>query len=175
MRRLDLDFWRVRPASLWAGWLLLAISLALALDLALSYRALREQAAARSAQLARQFQRADQARRIPAGERPVSSEEIALAHDTIRRLARPWHELFHALEASARPDVALLSVQPDAASGALRISGESTDYAAALGYVESLSRTRTLGAVHLTKHETLPGDARRAVTFSLAASWKEAR
>ncbi len=175
MRRLDLDFYRIRPASPWAGWVLIVIAIAFIAELGVSYVGARQALAQKQQRLARFGSPTELASRAAAGSQRASAEEIAFAAETIRRLTTPWDTLFTALESAASDDVALLAIDPDPASGTVVISGESKNYLAALSYVLDLRRAKTLGHVHLVKHELRQNDPQRPVAFSISASWREAR
>jgi hypothetical protein len=159
--RLELDFVRRRRAAPWAGRLALALAAAVAADLGHSYATLRhsmDEAESRLAQMPAQAR----------GAAPSASpEEIAAARETVERLAMPWQELLGALEAAASEDVALLAIEPDPKSGTVRISGDSKDYPAALGYVASLGRVEALSRVELVRHEA----KKHAVGFTVSAKW----
>jgi hypothetical protein len=175
MRRLDLDFCRIRPASPWAGWVLIVIAAAFIAELGVSYLGAREALVQKQQRLAQLGRPTEFAKRTGAGSQRVSAEEIAFAAETIRRLATPWDTLFTALESAASDDVALLAIDPDPASGTVVISGESRNYLTALSYVLDLRRAKTLSRVQLLKHELRQNDPRRPVAFSISASWREAR
>lgn len=167
MQRIELDFIRRRPASRWAGRVLLAVALGMAGDLALTYVQLERSVKSNAAIAAR-------AQPQKAG-RTVSKEEVALAKDTVERLALPWSRLFAALESAANDQVALLAIEPDTKSGTVIISGDSKDYLAALTYVLNLSRADALSHVQLVRHEVKKNDPQRPVAFSIQAAWKDAR
>lgn len=175
MRRLELDFRRTRPASPWAGWLLLALALGFAGDLGVSYFGAREAVARKEARLAGIGQPIPGAPGAGAAARAVSPEEVAFARETIRRLSVPWDDLFGALEATLTDKVALLAIEPDPRSGTVVISGDGRDYVSTLDYVSELERSGVLAQVHLVKHELRASEPQQPVAFSIAASWKEAR
>lgn len=175
MRPLDLDFRRQRPASPWAGWVLLAIALAFTTELGISYYGVRKAIGQNEARLAKTGRPTDGAGRAAAASKGISSEELAFARETIQRLSMPWDNLFGALESAATDQVALLAIEPDPKSGTVAISAEGKDYAAALNYVLELSRAKTLSQVHLVKHELQESDPQRPVAFSVSASWSKAK
>ena len=173
--RLELDHLRKTPRPARISWLLLAIALAFAADVASSYVKTRMEIEARTVKLARlsgALPARDASAATLAG--PLSKEEFGAAQDTILRLSMPWDNVFRALEAARSDDVALLSIEPDAGSGSLSITGEARSYPAALTYVAWLSHERTLKNVRLAKHEIDRNDARR-ISFTISADWKEAR
>ena len=177
MKALELDFYRARPRSPWAGWVLLAIALVFIADVVTSWLTLREAAAAHEARLAHLEGPAAAARastRVPA-----TPEELAIARETIARLTLPWDNLFGALEAAASAKVALLALEPDRDAGTVVIRGEARDYASVLGYVQDLRSGKRLQDVHLVKHEVRDkegsgGAGPNPVAFSVSARWKEA-
>ena len=174
--RLELDHLRRTPRPAKVSWLLLAIALAFAAEVATSYVKTWMEIEARTAKLARLSgarPAREAAESTPAG--PLSKEEFGAAQDTILRLSMPWDNVFRALEAARSDDVALLSIEPDAGSGSLSITGEARSYPAALTYVAWLSHEKTLKNVRLARHEFDRSDARGRVSFTISADWKEIR
>ena len=168
MQRIELDFIRRAQRSRWAGRVLLAVALGLAGDMAFSYASLLRSVKENESIVAR----AQPGKPLSA---PASAEEVALARDTVERLALPWPKLFAALEAAASDQVALLAIEPDTKSGTVKISGDSKDYLAALGYVLNLSKADALSHVQLVRHEVKQNDPQRPVAFSISAAWNEGK
>jgi hypothetical protein len=168
MRALKLDFCRTSRKPRWLSPLLLAVAVAFSGDVAFSFVELQRDIHEKKAALAKLDPRSFR----PA--RAVTLEEVALARDTLQRLATPWNELFGALEAAASDQVALLAIEPDPKAGTVTISGDSKDYLSALTYVLNLSRAEALSKVHLSRHET-KADPGGPVAFSVSAAWKGAR
>lgn len=163
MRVLDLDFCRTRRGSPWVGRVLLAVAAVIGVDAGMAYQSAREALKENQVRLAR-----------PAASGPArkaSPQEIALARDTVQRLALPWDQLFSALELAASDRVALASIEPDAKAGTVTISGDGKDYLAALSYVANLSRTEGLDRVQLVRHEHKASDAKGPVSFAVSAAW----
>jgi len=172
--RLELDHLRKTPRPARISWVLLAIALAFAADVGSSYVKTRAEIEARTAKLARLS--GGPTREVSASTSAgLSKEEFGAAQDTILRLSMPWDNVFRALEAARSDDVALLSIEPDAGSGSLSITGEARSYPAALTYVAWLSHEKTLKNVRLARHEIDRNDARQRVSFTISADWKEAR
>ncbi len=174
--RLELDHLRKTPRPARVSWLLLAIALAFTADVGSSYVVARSGVEAKSSRLAR-LSNAHSAREAvaPAAARSLSQEEFAAAQGTILRQSMPWDNVFRALEAARSDDVALLSIEPDAGSGSLSITGEARSYPATLTYVAWLSHEKTLKNVRLAKHEIVQNEARRPVLFTISADWKDGR
>lgn len=171
MPTLDLDFLRTRPASPWLRWLLLAIALGFAADVGFAYYSVRTRMADNEHALARIRPAADGAADAAARRSPPSAEEVKIARETMQRLALPWDKLFRALEAAASDKVALLSVEPDARTGAVLISGEAAEYRSALEYVSLLGRGGALERPHLVRHEQLDNAGAKSVRFVVSAAW----
>jgi len=174
--RLELDHLRRSPRPARISWLLLAIAIAFAADVGSSYVRTRAEIEARTAKLAR-LSGARPEREAAASTQAgaPSKEEFGAAQDTILRLSMPWDNVFSALEAARSDDVALLSIEPDAGSGSLSITGEARSYPAALTYVAWLSHEKTLKNVRLARHEIDRNDARQRIFFTISADWKAVR
>jgi hypothetical protein len=169
--RIELDHLPGPARAGGAAWALLAIAVAFAADVAHGYFRTLAEVESRTTRLADLRSSGDSS----ASARPLSREEFAAAQDTILRLSTPWDNVFKALEAARSDDVALLSIEPDAGSGSLNISGQARSYPAALTYVAWLSAEKTLKNVHLAHHEILTKDPGRPVLFTVSAGWKEGR
>jgi hypothetical protein len=171
MQALQLDFHAARRVSPWIGRGLLVVALAFGAQVASSYVSLRDDVSSSEEQLA-SLSHAGGAAHTSA--RPVTSEDMRAARETVDRLSLSWDNLFGALEANPASDVALLSIEPDAKSGTALIMGEAEDYAAALRYVSRLNGAKGLRRVHLVKHELRQGST-RPVAFSVSVAWRDAR
>jgi Tfp pilus assembly protein PilN len=167
MQRIELDFVRRRPASRWAGRVLLAAALGVAGEMGFTYVQLERTVKTNEAVVARAQPRKQ--------VQPVSTEEVAAARETVDRLGLPWSKLFAALEGAANEHVALLAIEPDTKSGTVTISGDSKDYLSALTYVLNLSRNDALSHVQLVRHEVKQNDPQRPVSFSISAAWNEVK
>jgi hypothetical protein len=167
MQRIELDFVRRAPRSRWAGRVLLAVALGVAGDMAFTFTQLERAVKSNEAVVARAQPRKAVSQ--------VTNEELALARDTVERLGLPWTKLFAALEAAASDQVALLAIEPDTKTGTVKITGDSKDYLAALGYVLNLSQAEALSNVQLVRHEVKQNDPQRPVAFSISAAWNEVK
>ena len=98
-------------------------------------------------------------------------QQIRQANAILQQLALPWDALFQTLEATRDQDIALLSIQPDAAKQSVRIGGEAKNLTTLLAYITRLEQGRVLDHVYLTSHEVRTQDAEQPVRFSLAAHW----
>ncbi|TMH68448.1 MAG: PilN domain-containing protein [Betaproteobacteria bacterium] len=167
MQRIELDFIRRAPRSRWAGRVLLAVALGVAGDMAFTFAQLQTVVKSNEALVARAQPRK--------AVQTISNEELALARDTVERLGLPWTKLFAALESAANDQVALLAIEPDTKNGTVKITGDSKDYLAALGYVLNLSQADALSNVQLVRHEVKQNDPQRPVAFSISAAWNEVK
>ena len=171
MQRIELDFVRRRPASRWAGRVLLAVALGVAGEMGFTYVQLERAVNTNETIVARAASSSHARRSTP----PVSAEEVTAARETVDRLGLPWTRLFTALEGAANEHVALLAIEPDTKSGTVTISGDSKDYLSALTYVLNLSRDDTLSDVQLVRHEVKQNDPQRPVSFAISAAWNEVK
>ena len=167
MQRIELDFIRRAPRSRWAGRVLLAVALGVAGDMAFTFAQLQTVVKSNEALVARAQPRK--------AVQTISNEELALARDTVERLGLPWTKLFAALESAANDQVALLAIEPDTKNGTVKITGDSKDYLAALGYLLNLSQADALSNVQLVRHEVKQNDPQRPVAFSISAAWNEVK
>ena len=165
LQALRIDFCRSPCAPRWVAPLLLAVALAFAGDVGLSFVKTKQNYLKNETALAKLDPRSYK----PA--RRASPEEIALARETVQRLAMPWEKLFGALESAADEHVALLAIEPDPRAGTVLITGDSKDYLAALTYVLNLSRAEALSHVQLARHEVKSNDPQKPVAFSVSAAW----
>jgi hypothetical protein len=168
---LSLDFRRAPRSASWARWLLVAAAVAFTADLAWSYRALSAEVARKEARLLASPRHGRTALPAP---RIVDDDEVRSARETIRQLGTPWPRLFNAIEAVHASGVALLAIEPNAENGAVIVSGEAKDYPMLLKFVSSLEQSAGLREVQLQKHNVLANDPRKAISFTVSASWRVA-
>ena len=100
---------------------------------------------------------------------------IVLANQVVRKKTVPWDGLFRDIENASDGKIGLLAVQPDAATGRVRISGEARDAAALTAYIGRLEAQPSLQNVYLAEHEVKPDHGRAVVRFNLSATWKGAQ
>ncbi|WP_018410436.1 hypothetical protein [Methyloversatilis thermotolerans] len=169
----ELDFVARRRAPGWLGWLGLALGCAAAAWTVDAYLALQDEVdslrdanrrAARQAEQARVLARREQ-------EDPALRARLQVARPLSQQLARDWQPLFADLEARGK-DVALLTVEPDAARGLLRVTGEVKDLDALFEYAESFADADTLNAPRIEVFEFKQRDGIQVVTFSLRLNWR---
>jgi hypothetical protein len=169
MRPLGFDFAFQHRAPRWPGWLLLALGVAVVADLARDYRSLRADVARLEARFPALQETAD---KLLPGRAAANTEEFAAARAVVRRFAAPWKTLFSAIESVQVENVSLLSIEPDAATGQVVITGEGKHYLAVLTYVAQLSAHPAFARVHLSRHEIRDAQPRRPIAFSVVAQWR---
>jgi len=80
---------------------------------------------------------------LPAERRPVVRKnvdaELKNADAVMRQLALPWAAMVGAVEGAARPEIALLSMQPDAQQRSLRLTAEAPRARRVMGMAEVLT------------------------------------
>ena len=169
MRRLRFDFAVQRRPRAWAGWLLLALGAAFVAHLGREYRALETEVARMQARLP--FVDEPAIKALPP-RRPASAEEFVAARAVVARFAAPWPMLFAAIESVQIDGVSLLSIEPEAATGQVLITGEAKDYLAVLTYVAHLAANPGFARVHLSRYEIRDAQPRRPIAFSVLAQWR---
>jgi len=168
---LALDFKRTPRPWAWLGVLLLVIGAAWLAQVVNSERTRCGQidlAAARQQSMARHGKLRPAA---PPPDAEALQQQIRQANTILQQLALPWDTLFQTLEATRDKDIALLSIQPDAAKQRVRIGGEAKNLETLLAYIARLEQGRVLDHVYLTSHEVRTQEAEQPVRFTLAAHW----
>jgi Tfp pilus assembly protein PilN len=99
----------------------------------------------------------------------LSDDQRARWSRLARQLNTPWSALLDALESSLPDGVALVSIEPDAAQGSVRLQVEAKTLDALLAYAASLNAVHPFQSVALVKHETNEQDPTRPLRLSLEA------
>lgn len=147
----------------------LVAALAFAVHVGAQYWSLRGEVSLKEARLAATPKRVAR----PAAPQSIDVHEYAFARTTIQRLSTPWRPMFGALEGANTDRVALLSIEPNAESRTVTVTGEARDYLATLTYLARLGEQEPLKRVHLVRHDTRRDTARRPVLFTISAGWRE--
>jgi hypothetical protein len=154
-----------RPTP-WAGWALLLLAGGLALWQGLAWRELSDRVAA---------ERQSLAKLLPVSTvnttamTPEERQRHAAMESLAAYLATPWEELLGVFERHRSSGVILRRLEPDAATGVVRLTGEATDLAAMVAYLTELERQPGLAQVTLAHHDRLKDSA--GIEFSINAAW----
>jgi Tfp pilus assembly protein PilN len=169
MRSLDLEF---QPRSFSpAGIALLAAGLLAFGAAILDYRSASAETRGWREELARLEQPA-RSRALPrVGDDREMQQLVQAAGIVARDIQRPWDALFKALEEAKTNDVALLSLNPDAAKGSLQITGEAKGRDAILAFVDRLGQGGVLKNVFLAEDHLQEQDPEKPYRFLITAEW----
>jgi hypothetical protein len=168
---LQLDFVRRRKRLSMLGVAVLCIGAGAAAWTVADY----DELGARSAALEASLNRVVSAHR-PKPARAVATDARALgdASSAAASLALPWSMLLNDLEtvtASAKDDIALLSIEPDPEKHRVRIGAEARSLPAALDFVGRLQSADALRHPLLENHKVRVEQRERPVYFELTAEW----
>jgi hypothetical protein len=168
----EFDFVARRRAPGWLGWLALALGCAAAVWALDRWQALEADVEALRDDNRRAARVAEQARVLARREQddPGLRVRIDVARKLSQQMARDWQPLFAQLEARGE-GIALLSVEPDAARGVLRVTGEARDLNALFAYAESFVDAQAVGAPRIEAFELKQRDGVQVVAFSLRLQW----
>lgn len=168
----EFDFVARRRAPGWLGWLALALGCAAAVWAFDRWQTLEKDVDALRGDNRRAARVAEQARVLARREQddPGLRARIDVARKLSQQMSRDWQPLFAQLEAHGE-GVALLSVEPDAARGVLRLTGEARDLNALFAYAESFVDAQAIGAPRIEAFELKQRDGVQVVAFSLRLQW----
>lgn len=171
MHKIELDFQR-KPSYSVVGVVLLLSALLLGGQLFADYRDLAAKVERSETTLARMegLTVHKVASTGKSGDQPYGAE-IKRANEVIDQLARPWDQLFAAIEEVAGKDIALLAIQPEKTKSIVIISGEARDFMAMLDYIRRLNQVHPLRNVDLLSHQVQQQDPQKPVHFNLSATW----
>ena len=167
---LAIDFAGRRPASR-LGIALLVTGLAIAAAVAVDITEMEARATAAS-------QRVDQLRkslRRQSAIRPanaVDRDEAKAAQRVADAVRTPWDALLRELATAQTDDVALLGLDAEAASRALRLAGEAKNADQAFAYATRLRQSPWFEDVTIVSHEDKLAGTVPIFAFTLSATWK---
>lgn len=161
----ELDF-LAKPARPWLGWIALVVMSGALGALVLAWNQRNVDLNGLSARLFRLEQSMPSASMRPTSS-PVPAERLAIVQ---RDLHRPWPGLLNAIEAAHRAPVQLLTIEPDAQSGKVLVSGVTKRFSEITDYVRALSQ-QTLFEVTLLSHLKPVEPPGQPFRFVIAARW----
>src|SRR5690606_18415431 len=126
---------------------------------------------ARSEMLARRADSPRPASRAGPHEARAWINRIEASNRILAALERPWIRLFDDLESAQVDGVVLLAMEPDAASGQLRLVGEALDRDTLARYLERLGRLGSLREVRLNQHEVRTAQGTSVLRFVVSSRW----
>jgi len=105
-------------------------------------------------------------------ETDLSKENLKAVGNVIKQLNVPWQDIFKQLEKTMPPDIALLSIEPDAQRGQIRLQAEAESLDSLLRYASSLQNYSIFGRLNYSKHQINEQDPNKPVrlTFELGLS-----
>lgn len=89
-----------------------------------------------------------------------------------RQLNTPWSALLDALEAATPQDVALVSIEPDARQGVVRVQAEAKTLQTLLDYGQVLRISGPFDDLVLRKHDTNDQDGMRPIRLTMELRFK---
>ena len=173
MQPLKLDY-QADGHKAWIGMTVLGAGLAAVLSLAWNYQEDDRNLSLLEAQLANMTSKgaaATLALNADGRNAEQVAQEIKQANATILELSLPWKELFEAFESSRNSDVAVLTIEPDAQKGLVRIGAEAKSLNSLLDYMAYLQKIPFFKEVSLLNHQIQDQDPQKPVRFMIQASW----
>jgi len=111
-------------------------------------------------------------------DRPFDSslaKQAEALHGISQALSTPWLALLGEIEASTNKDVAVLSIQPEASSGAVTIALESRDLSSMLEFLKALNQRTTIRNAFLLSHQIQAQDAQKPIRARIIFEWTGSR
>ncbi len=151
---------------------MLAASLVVAVLLVIDFMRVQRTAVDLEAAVARLERRAASAQSAAGQAEPQDTTAmLQLAKARIHKLNMPWDRFFSLIDSLRHEDVALLSIEPDLETGAVRIGAEARDVPAMYAYVGQLRETEVLADAVVLNHQILQQVQFRPVRFSFVGTW----
>lgn len=111
----------------------------------------------------------------PSANAPITADEARSVNDAVRRLNLEWDRIFAALRGAdaavgnAAGRVSLLTLEPDPATGLVKLTAEARSLNAMLGYQKQLESQVDVASAVVTKHEVQLDNAQAPVRFVIEA------
>lgn len=103
---------------------------------------------------------------------PPSELQVRAVNQGIGRLNVPWGDFFEALQGVATPHVALLAIEPEAATHTMKGMAEAAGAEEMVQYLEDLRQSGFFKSVALTHHEINTSDPNAPIRFRFDATWQ---
>jgi hypothetical protein len=174
MKRIhSLDFMQAKPTP-WLGWAAAGIGLIALAATALPLWPLAQDNQARALALRANSIQAQEDTVQAAVLSPAERRRQSQSRRLLQQLDAPWNELFALLEQHADPQVGLLRIEPDAASGQIRLMAMSKDLTVMAAWLRRLEQDPRLSGVQIVQHQIEELSPGRPVRFNLVARWRGA-
>lgn len=95
----------------------------------------------------------------------------AAAEQAIARLQTPWPRMLASIESAGGKHVTLLSLEPNATTGEVRIQAQAKDVPSLITYVRTVSTAPDFSAVQLESHQIQLQHPQQPVDGSIVARW----
>lgn len=171
MTTLSINFVKRARISSWSGWGLCFAGVCAACVVALNYAEAQAELEQAQTRLAR-VQRTTATPRTAATVTAVPRDDEKIVASVNNQLNRPWNGLFAELDRVASPKVALLTVESQGQTRALRMSGEAQSMSDVAAYVNQLGQSPLLESAYLSQHENKPSGPVSLIRFSVDAVWR---
>ena len=98
-------------------------------------------------------------------------DELIATNTVISEILTPWTPLFNTLEAVERPEIKLMSVEPNMKKKVLRINAVAMDVDSMMRYIDDLSDQKMLKNVVLLSQQNADINAQPVLHFVVEAMW----
>ncbi|WP_156472952.1 hypothetical protein [Pseudorhodoferax sp. Leaf265] len=105
------------------------------------------------------------------GAEPQELPLHVAAEQAVARLRMPWARMLVAVESAGGKDVTLLSLEPNATTGEVRIQAQAKDMPALIRYVRTVGAAPDFSAVQLESHQVQLQHAQQPIDGSIVARW----
>lgn len=168
-----LDFSGARRAPGLVGWAVLLAGVTACLAVLWEHEAVDQALASAERRLARETRQLERERagRLAASRERLPADELARAVAVADELNRPWPNFFKDAETARSKDVALLSVEPQAAKGRLRVTGEARELRALFDYARALDAQPSFADSRVETYEFRKSGSVEVVAFTLSTRW----
>lgn len=170
MRHIDLNHARPMSSDMWLQRVLLGLGCVAAIGIVLALNEVDMRTRMLEDDVSRLQNPQAGSRRVSQAEVLAKTGEIAAVRAVAEELALPWEALFQTLERSDRPEVKLLTLEPDVKRRKIRLTAETQDADEMLGYIETLTKQPMLRDVFVTSHERTHDDVAN-IRFVVEANW----